>query len=553
MKRDDYLVLALLLLLTGILIYKRWGSLLEFVYRNYPIVLASLSLPLILKISRRRPGKGHREGPAHLVKLGLGREILVLPFTLKEASKESLPFDLIEEVARNMGVGISLLAVSLPRTALSSDDSAYAGFIWAPYREGGVDLLRAGLSAISSVSGVKFEELELNRDVVTSIMRSLYSIPKTGVSFKEVKLSPVSKVDPPFLTLGVSPSGRPVRIDLAEMTKHTAIMGQTGSGKTTTVKRILWELWLWGIPFIVLDFHWEYRGFIASLGGVILGEGDLPCVNPLSRLGDMEMGDVYLMSEMLSDVLELTPSQFYILSKSLMNLRERRSVNLRDLVKQIESYKEESQPERESKASLLRKLTPVVMSDDFKYLACDNVCVEELMVPTVIELGHLKSDKIRQLFVHFLLKRLRDAYLSKGHSKYPRLVVVFEESEKVLPSYRDSTGLTATDRILSEMRKFGLATIVVTQAPSEVSPGVLRNTGIKVLHRMSSSKDLRELKFLIESKDLLEEISKLREGEVLISSTGRVDKARIVPVDESVLEPESLDRYARNASYLFSC
>jgi len=388
---------------------------------------------------------------------------------------------------------------------------------------------------------------------VASLMRSLHSIPKTDISFREVKLSPVSRVDPPFLTLGVSPSGRPVRIDLVEMMKHTAIMGQTGSGKTTTVKRILWELWLWGIPFIVLDFHWEYREFVASLGGVILGEGNLPCVNPLSKLGDMEMGDIYLTSEMLSDVLELTPSQFYILSKSLMSLRERGSANLKDLVREIESYEEESQPERESKASLLRKLTPVVMSDDFKYLACDNICIEELKVPVVLELGYLKSDKIRQLFVHFLLKKLRDIYLSRGRSKYPRLVVVFEESEKILPSYKDSTGMTATDRILSEMRKFGLSVIVITQAPSEVSPGVLRNTGVKIVHRMSSQKDVRELKFLVESNDLLEEISKLKEGEVLITSTSRVDRARIVPVNESVMRPESLNSYMESVSYLFSC
>ncbi len=544
MKRDDYLILSLIILLSGLLIVKRGEGILRLVYEYYPIAIVAPVLYLLLTFRRLKGGED-----AHLVRL-LGKEFVVLPFILKETDGESLSIDLMEEVAKNMGIGISLLTASFPRKG-SSGEGLYAGFLWTS-KEGGIDLLRAGLSAISSVSGMKFEELRLSEETVGEIMRALYSMPRTEASFKEIKLSPVSRVDPPFLTVGVSPSSRPVRINLGEITKHVAVIGQTGSGKTTTVKRILWELWLWGIPFIVLDFHWEYREFVASLGGVVMDRDNLPCINPLSKLSDMATGDIYLLSEMLSNVLELTPSQFYIVSKSLLSLREKGSSDLRSLLNEIEGYREESQPERESKASLLRKLTPIVMSDDFKYLTCDNLCFDELKVPAVVELGYFKSDKIRQLFVHFMLKRLRDVFLGRGRSTYPRLVVVFEESEKILPNYRDSTGLTAIDRLLSEMRKFGLSAIVVTQAPSEVSAGVIRNTGIKIIHRSPSQKDIKTLKSLIDSKDLVDQVGKLREGEVLIVSS-RVDRARVIPVDEPSINPKYVEDYIQSSAYLLSC
>ncbi len=192
------------------------------------------------------------------------------------------------------------------------------------------------------------------------------------------------------------------------------------------------------------------------------------------------------------------------------------------------------------------------LSDDFKHLSCDNICLKNLNVPTVIELGHIKSDNIRQIFVHFLMKKFKDVYVYQGKSHYPRAALILEESEKILPSYKDITGMTVVDRLLSEMRKFGLSVIVVSQAPSETHPGVMRNTGVKLIHRITSPKDLRELRYLIESKDQLDGISRMKEGEVLVASSSRADKARVVPLDEWLTDPEKLLNYKRESLYVLS-
>ncbi|MEM3647876.1 MAG: DUF87 domain-containing protein, partial [Thermoproteota archaeon] len=101
----------------------------------------------------------------------------------------------------------------------------------------------------------------------------------------------------------------PLRLEADKFKKHMAVYGSTGSGKTTTVKHVLRELAELGYPFMVLDWHNEYRHLAEELNGIVftLGSFSLDILNPVEANSLSE--HVAIVTDIFDQIYGFTPSQ----------------------------------------------------------------------------------------------------------------------------------------------------------------------------------------------------------------------------------------------------
>ncbi|MDK2372222.1 MAG: ATP-binding protein [Candidatus Korarchaeota archaeon] len=552
----DMPVIVTFILLAGILVYKRGHQLLlSLDLSSIATYLTPLMLVLSLTIVALRLRRGKRGIPsinAALVSTDRGT-FLAAPLRIEVKGSESqLDFNSLSSMLEDLGVGITVIINRWPgRTFLSwkQEGSLFlSGLIWRKLDslEETQSMIKAAISALnSSMDGIKVEidqRIKLDPELFSEIMSMGYEGEELSVRVGRGERTDISVIE-----LGES-EGRTFGISLRDLTRHILIIGQTGSGKTTTAKRIIYEAWNLGIPSLILDIHWEYKGFVFQLGGRIFSTKEglpLACINPLSDLH--EVGATFLISETLSSILDLTPSQFYLMNRALKMMRDLSmsgtAPNLRDLVEIVRTLEPTSHAEEESRASLLRKIEPIVSSPGAEIFDCDNLN-ERILGETIslIEMGDVESDILKQIAVFFILKRLKDLFTREERkSAHPKLIVVIEEAEKLLPSYKDATGMDIIDRLFSELRKFGVSLVLVSQNISEIPEGVVRNAGTKIFHRMDSPSDVKGIRSLISDREIVDRITRLSTGECIVSTPKYIKTVEISPPEEEPLDPKSIE------------
>ncbi len=575
MKDEDRLIWAGLALLILIMLYKRAATIINALNSTaiiiIPYFLFLAPVLLLLLVIRLRKGSGREcdiYGDFIVVKTRKGT-IMSVPLLIEPLERESsLEFEKLREISSSMGVS-SIVAISsrvshspLLNFHNGSKSSSWA-ILWVPYkgRDSSETILKATISALnSSVEGVRFSIYkEFPKDPV--LISKIVDLDLKSSNLDRIQLYKEKTTSELKIDLGEF-KGKLMGIPVVDMTKHILIVGQTGSGKTTTTKRIVWEAWNFGIPSLIFDIHWEYKNIVFQMGGRIYGVNEeLPriCINPLLGIRRMDEKELYLIAEMISSVIDLSPSQFYLLIKALKRIKDQSSEDavsptMLDLIEELRGLDVSSQAEEESRSSLLRKLEPLLYSEGSVVLECDNFNISLLeRTPALMEMGDIKSDTLRQLLLFFFLRRIREHYVREGKkSPYPRIIVVIEEAEKLIPGFKDPTGMELVDRMFSELRKFGVSLVLVSQNISELPTGVVRNTGIKILHRIESPSDLREVKSIIRNKNLLERVASLNDGECLISSQDFVEIARVSPVNEINVPHEAIARAIKYFPYYWS-
>jgi DNA helicase HerA-like ATPase len=83
--------------------------------------------------------------------------------------------------------------------------------------------------------------------------------------------------------------------------------------------------------------------------------------------------------------------------------------------------------------------------------------------------------------------------------------------------------------------------ILVSQSLSEIPEGAVRNTGIKIIHKVESPSDLKFLRTFMREKNIVDKILTLAPGECIMNFPGGVESLQVRPVDELPLSRESVD------------
>jgi hypothetical protein len=344
-------------------------------------------------------------------------------------------------------------------------------------------------------------------------------------------------------------TGNPYRLDLDQLTRHAFVAGLTGSGKTNTLMHLLTEAVTADVPFLVIEpAKTEYRELLGrhELSGNLrvftLGREQIAPlrINPfevpegidvathLDLLKAVFMGS-FAMWIPLPQVLEQCLVELYRERGWDFTTGEHRDgrsevspdvPTLAELVASVErtvpalGYKAESTQEitasLTTRLNALRRGTRGLMLDVERSIPM----AELLRAPTVIELEGLGDDADKAFVMGLLLVRLYEhrraehaaalaAAAAAGRPSPPSgalsHIVVLEEAHRLLAQtkgpidswHADPQGAFADafSQMLSEVRAYGQAMVIADQVPVRLAPDVLKNTNLKVVHRLVAGDD----------------------------------------------------------------
>jgi hypothetical protein len=361
---------------------------------------------------------------------------------------------------------------------------------------------------------------------------------------------PVPHAGAATLDLGrISSQGAPgIRyvIELDQLTRHAFVCGLTGAGKTNTIMHLLAGAAAAGVPFLVIEpAKTEYREMLGwpgmkdkvriftigreSVAPLRLNPFDVPpgidVSTHLDLLKAVFMGSMALWIP-LPQVLEQCLTELYTERGWSFSTGARAgedqpdSPTLGELVAAVErlvptlGFKAETTQEitaaLTTRLNALRRGGRGLMLDVHRSVPMG----ELLRAPTIIELEGLGDDADKAFVMGLLLTRLyehRRAEHARELAEWARAgqprpggsalshVVVVEEAHRLLGGTKKATDAWTADpqgafvdtfsQMLAEVRAYGQAIVVADQIPVRLTPDVLKNTNLKVVHRIVAGDD----------------------------------------------------------------
>jgi DNA helicase HerA-like ATPase len=384
--------------------------------------------------------------------------------------------------------------------------------------------------------------------LVTPPRRDVPGLPRHEVG--EFALSaPPETEDSIRLGLLQDPVGRllgPVSLTARALNRHALICGMTGYGKTTTAKRLLVESHCsLGLPFLVIEpvkaeyrrlaDHPELRG---RLRVYTIGDdgGDPLRLNPFAPVENVPLlRHIDLLKAVFNASFPMFAGMSYVLEEAMLDTYTERGWNLHtstndllgpnpssddiralvpsiaDLHDRIEVVLEGRQYGREVHqnlgAALRSRLRSLMVGA--KGLTLDttrSVPARELFgQPVVIELRNLGDDEEKAFVMALILCQLYEfaeaRQLEAGRHDGERLqhITLIEEAHRLLRAARAPGGPESPDAqakavtmftdMLAEMRAYGEGFIVADQIPTKLAPEIMKNSNVKILHRLVAPDD----------------------------------------------------------------
>jgi hypothetical protein len=340
-------------------------------------------------------------------------------------------------------------------------------------------------------------------------------------------------------------------ISLDALTKHAVVIGVTGSGKTTTVMNLLDRVVEASKPFLVIEpAKTEYRSLrqvfarratvrIYTLGNEMIAPFRL---NPFEFEAGNEPGEVSVLTHIdflkavfnaafplyapMPQVLEEALHEVYEdkgwdltsgINRRLPNWSERQNYpifpTLTDLYYKVEEVTNrlgyDDEVESNVKAGLKARIGSLRIGS--KGLMLDTArgmpMAQLLSAPTILELENIGNDDEKTFLMGLLLARLyefRRVQLATGHLPSGlQHLIVFEEAHRLLQNTSTQVDTESSNmraqaievftNMLSEVRAYGQGVLVAEQIPSKLAPDVLKNTNLKIVHRLIAQDDRQSI------------------------------------------------------------
>jgi hypothetical protein len=324
-----------------------------------------------------------------------------------------------------------------------------------------------------------------------------------------------------------------------KLTRHAFVTGVTGSGKTNTVFYLLRQAAERSVPFLVLEpAKTEYRVLLRdhTLGPQlqVFTLGD-ETVSPF-RLNPFEVPEgipvaVHLdllrsvfnasfgMWTPLPQILEISLHAIYAdrgwdvttNTNRRLDATADRSVafpTLTDLVRKVEELVPqlgyEDKVTGDLRAALSTRLNSLRTGGKGRMLDVRRSSPFEQLLgrPAVLELEGMGDDDDKAFMMGLLMIRLAEHRRCQGDSDGLQHLLVIEEAHRLLANaagprsggeeveanVRGKAVDTFTS-LLSEIRAYGQGVVIVDQIPAKLAPDVLKNTNLKVAHRIVAGDD----------------------------------------------------------------
>ena len=331
------------------------------------------------------------------------------------------------------------------------------------------------------------------------------------------------------------------QIDTPSLTKHVFVCGVTGQGKTNTILVLLDAARRAGKKFLVLEpAKREYRsmlslpGFEGQLQVFTAGdETSAPLrVNPLEvPPGTTVATHLDLVRSLFSAAFEMWEPLPQLLERALhrsyadrgwdvtanTNGRldpgaDRRTAypTLSDLADHAEEVVRESGYDPEAMGRIRGALGAAIgglraggkgrMFDTNGSLSSEDLFDNNV----VIEMESLGDEADKAFLMGLILIRLYEHRRAQGEQEGLRHLVVVEEAHRLLSNKSpggagkqsgDPAGkaVETFTNLLAEVRAYGQGLVIADQVPSRLAPEVLKNTNLKIAHRLVAEDDRRAM------------------------------------------------------------
>ncbi len=348
---------------------------------------------------------------------------------------------------------------------------------------------------------------------------------------------------------GVAPTGNWYATPLADFAKHGLVVGVTGSGKTNTLFYLLDRLWDRGrgVPFLVIEpAKAEYRDLRTAAGFedlrvFTLGDERIAPfrLNPFEfEIADAEnrihvQTHIDYLKSVFNAAFVLYAPMPYVLETCLHEVYQDRGWDLTtsqnrrlppqergreahwpvfptlsDLYRKIDEVVDrlgyEERIEMDVKAGLRARIGSLRLGG--KGLMLDvrsSVPMAELLSqPAVLELERIGNDEEKAFVIGLLLTRLYEHRVvhARGQGASPlRHVTIIEEAHRLLKNVPSDVGTEEANvrgqavenfaNMLSEIRAYGEGVFIAEQIPSKLTPDAVKNTNLKILHRIVAQDD----------------------------------------------------------------
>ena len=383
--------------------------------------------------------------------------------------------------------------------------------------------------------------------------------------------------------LGVDENGYDIILPIALLKKHAFLAGVPGSGKTNSMLHLASSLWKnHKIPFLILEpAKKEYRALAR-----IEGMDELLVFSPSSgtrfplHINPFEFPCGMSLSEHIRNLMAVfegafslvAPAPFMIDNSIEAVYREKGwytdTINeaklpyptMAELYDKLAEEVEKTDYEGDIKGNLrsilqvrIGSLLRREMGDVFDVAKSTLSPEEWLNIPVLIELEAMGSGPAN--FLTLLLSTLiRESLKVKpsADGKDLRHVIFFEEAHNLIgPEASEVTGedadpkLAATAyvvKMLAEVRALSEGIIIADQLPTVMAPEVIKNTGLKIGHRLTAEDDRNLLGSTMSANPTqLEQMATFLPGEALVTFEGRLRpfKAQICQWENGTASYES--------------
>ena len=367
------------------------------------------------------------------------------------------------------------------------------------------------------------------------------------------------------LYLGMDLNGYPVNFPLKDLSRHAFFTGMPGSGKTNTMLHLVSQLKQHGIPFLALEpAKKEYRTLLghSEMQEVHLFSPHLQSKFPL-KINPMAFPTGARLSEHINALLEVFQGSFILegpthkflssaIQKSYTDLgwdiEDINSVDCQlpyptlqnvydNLSFEVEASSYDTEYKGNVRAFMQVRLGSLMDRDagDLFNVRYSTIKPEEWIQKSAIVELEVLSEQAKNFFVllvcHYILETLRinpkggcDAY---GKELPVRHVVFIEEAHNIIaPSTRQDSPDTVDPKVsatsyiikmLAEVRALREAIVIADQLPTALASEVTKNTGLKLVHRLTAQDDREQIGTAISASPVqLERMASFTSGQAFI-------------------------------------
>lgn len=315
-------------------------------------------------------------------------------------------------------------------------------------------------------------------------------------------------------------------LDVNELNRHALVIGLTGGGKTNTIKNILLEITKKKeVPFLVVEpakkEYWElYKLGIDNLNIYSMSENNMLYINPFERVGDVsiQMHIDYLFAAFKASFI-MYPPMPYVLERAIYSVYEdcgwdisqnRNEIGnvfptIEQLYFKIPVIVEEMGYDFREQKNIIGALQARINSLRLGMKGqCLNVRkstdIENILNKnSIIELEGIADEEAKAFIMSLLMVQLMEYRMNKEDSqKTLKHLFLMEEAHRLLKNVTSGSGENADPRgnavemfcnMLAELRSKGQGFIVADQIPSKLTPDIVKNTNLKILHRIVAEED----------------------------------------------------------------